>query len=425
MNTQLLIEKLKKGELDSRLLDIYIDSKVLEYQRNRYITAIKKFEYLYEPGEAMLFSAPGRTEIGGNHTDHQHGKVLAASINLDSIAVARKTNDNTIRIVSDNYDEIVISLDDISLKEDEKSTTTALIKGVISGFLNKKYDVGGFVAYITSDVLIGAGLSSSAAFETLIGTILSGIYNDMSVSAVDIAIIGQYAENVYFGKPCGLMDQMACSIGNLVHIDFKNPSDPIIEKIEFDMEQYCYSLCITDTKGSHANLTDEYAAIPEEMKFVAKHFKQEFLRGISEQDIIKEIKTLRSELGDRSVLRALHFVNENKRVDCEVEALKKGNFEEFLKYVKESGDSSYKYLQNVYSNIDVKNQKISIALATSDVVLQGNGVSRVHGGGFAGTIQAFVKNKMVEEYKNTMNLVFGDGVCRDLKIRKYGGIQVI
>ena len=425
MNTQILIEKLQNGELDDRLLDIYVDSKLIDYQRDRYITAIKKFEDLYKEGEAVLFSAPGRSEVGGNHTDHQHGKVLATSINLDSLGVVRATNDNVIRLVSDNYDEIVISLDDILLKDEEKETTNALIKGVVSGFLKRKFEVGGFCAYVTSDVLIGAGLSSSAAFETLIGTILSGLYNNMSVSAIDIAIIGQYAENIYFGKPCGLMDQMACSVGNLVYIDFENPSDPIVEKVEFDMEQYGYSLCITDTKGSHADLTDEYAAVPKEMKAVANHFGQEVLRGITVQDIIKEIQTLRSELGDRSVLRALHFVSENERVTCEVNALKKGNLEAFLKYVKESGDSSYKYLQNVYSNNDVHSQNVSIALAASDMVLQENGVSRVHGGGFAGTIQAFVKNDVVEAYKNSMDSVFGEGACKDLRIRKYGGIQVI
>lgn len=425
MNTQTLIEKLQNGELDDRLLDIYVDNKLMDYQRNRYIVAIKKFEDLYDAGEVVLFSAPGRSEVGGNHTDHQHGKVLAASINLDSLGVVRATDDNTIRLVSDNYDEIVISLDDILLKEEEKATTTALIKGVVSGFLNRKFQVGGFKAYVTSDVLIGAGLSSSAAFETLIGTILSGLYNNMSVSAIDIAIIGQYAENIYFGKPCGLMDQMACSVGNLVYIDFENTSKPVVEKVEFDMEKYGYSLCITDTKGSHADLTDEYAAVLKEMKQVAKHFGKEVLRGITAQDIIREIQALRSEFGDRSVLRALHFVSENDRVTCEVEALKTGDFVGFLNLVKASGDSSYKYLQNVYSNSDVNNQNISVALATSDVVLQNNGVSRVHGGGFAGTIQAFVKNEYVDEYKKNMNLVFGKGACSDLKIRKYGGIQVV
>lgn len=425
MNTQMLIEKIQNGELDNRLLDIYVDSKLMEYQKSRYIAAIKKFEALYQAGEVVLFSAPGRSEVGGNHTDHQHGKVLATSINLDSIGVVRATDDNIIRLVSDNYDEIVISLDDILLKEEEKETTTALIKGMVSGFLNRKFEVGGFSAYVTSDVLIGAGLSSSAAFETLIGTILSGLYNNMNVSAVDIAIIGQYAENIYFGKPCGLMDQMACSVGNLVYIDFENPNKPIVEKIEFDMEKYGYSLCITDTKGSHADLTDEYAAVTKEMKLVAKHFGQEVLRGITAQDILKDIKVLRSALGDRSVLRALHFVKENERVSHEVDALKKGDFEQFIECVKKSGDSSYKYLQNVYSNSDVQIQNVSIALAISDVVLQGNGVSRVHGGGFAGTIQAFVKNDTVEEYKKSMDLVFGEGSCSDLRIRKYGGIQVV
>ena len=425
MNTQTLIEKLQNGELDDRLLDIYVDNKLMDYQRNRYIVAIKKFEDLYDAGEVVLFSAPGRSEVGGNHTDHQHGKVLATSINLDSLGVVRATDDNTIRLVSDNYDEIVISLDDILLKEEEKETTTALIKGVVSGFLNRKFQVGGFKAYVTSDVLIGAGLSSSAAFETLIGTILSGLYNNMSVSAIDIAIIGQYAENIYFGKPCGLMDQMACSVGNLVYIDFENTSKPVVEKVEFDMEEYGYSLCITDTKGSHADLTDEYAAVPREMKQVAKHFGKEVLRGITAQDIIREIQALRSEFGDRSVLRALHFVSENDRVTYEVEALKAGDFVGFLNLVKASGDSSYKYLQNVYSNSDVNSQNVSIALATSDVVLQDNGVSRVHGGGFAGTIQAFVRNDCVDEYKENMDLIFGKGACSDLRIRKYGGIQII
>ena len=425
MNTEILIEKIQNGELDSKLMDIYVDGKLLDYQKNRYIEAIRKFEEIYESGEVMIFSAPGRSEVGGNHTDHQHGTVLAASINLDSIGVVRATNDNVIRLISDEYEEIVISLDNILMKQEEKETTTALIKGVVSGFLNRQYEVGGFSAYITSDVLIGAGLSSSAAFETLIGTILSGLYNNMSVSAVDIAIIGQYAENIYFGKPCGLMDQMACSVGNLVYIDFENPSKPIVEKIEFDMEQYGYSLCITDTKGSHADLTDEYAAVLKEMKLVAKHFGQDVLRGITTQDILKEIATLRFEFGDRSVLRALHFINENERVSQEVNALKTGNFEQFLYYVKASGDSSYKYLQNVYTNSDVYCQNVSIALAASDVVLEENGVSRVHGGGFAGTIQAFVKNSHVDEYKKNMDLIFGEGSCSDLRIRKYGGIQVI
>lgn len=425
MNTELLMEKLQSQEIDEKLLDIYVDSKLLDYQKKRYMKAVKKFEELYGAGEVKVFSAPGRSEVGGNHTDHQHGKVLATSINLDSIGIVRATNDNVIRLVSDEYQEIVISLDKMWLQEKEKGTTAALIKGVVAGFIERHYKVGGFCAYVTSDVLIGAGLSSSAAFETLIGTILSGLYNNMAVSAVEIAIIGQFAENAYFGKPCGLMDQMACSVGNLVYIDFKTPGKPVVEKVEFDMEQYGYSLCITDTKGSHADLTDEYAAVPKEMKLVAEYFGQEVLRGITNQDILKEMDALRLKYGDRSVLRALHFVNENERVGQEVEALKNGDFEQFLQYVKASGDSSYKYLQNVYANSDITSQNVSVALAASDVVLKTNGVSRVHGGGFAGTIQAFVKNCYVEEYKEKMDSIFGKGSCSELRIRKYGGIQVV
>ena len=416
---------ISSGGIDNILKDLYIDESQLEYQRKRYINALNRFTQLYGEGDVLIFSAPGRSEIGGNHTDHQNGEVLAASVNLDTIGVVRKTDDNVIRLVSDNYDEIIIRLDDVSVKEKEKETTKALIKGVVSGFLERNYSVGGFQAYITSDVLIGAGLSSSAAFETLIGTILSGLYNCGTVSATEIAIIGQYAENVYFGKPCGLMDQMASSIGNLVHIDFANPEYPYVEKIDFDMEKYGYRLCITDTKGSHADLTDEYAAIPKEMKLVAKYFGKEVLRDISINDVLDNITDLRKKLGDRSVLRALHFIYENKRVQKEVSALKAGNIGAFLDDVKASGNSSFKYLQNVYSNQDIKNQNVSLALFVSEMFLGQNGVCRVHGGGFAGTIQAFVKNGYVENYKYEMNKIFGKDSCEDLRIRKYGGIKVL
>ena len=425
MQTDILIQSFLDGVYDERLLDVYADETRIYYQRERYINAIKKFEQCYKPGDVEIFSAPGRTEICGNHTDHQNGEVLAASVNLDTIGVVRKTDDNVIRLVSDNYDEIIIRLDDVSVEEKEKETTKALIKGVVSGFLERNYSVGGFQAYITSDVLIGAGLSSSAAFETLIETILSGLYNCGKVSATEIAIIGQYAENVYFGKPCGLMDQMASSIGNLVHIDFANPECPYVEKIDFDMEKYGYRLCITDTKGSHADLTDEYAAIPKEMKLVAKYFGKEVLRDISINDVLDNITDLRKKLGDRCVLRTLHFIYENKRVQKEVSALKAGNIGAFLDDVKASGNSSFKYLQNVYSNQDIKNQNVSLALFVSEMFLGQNGVCRVHGGGFAGTIQAFVKNGYVENYKYEMDKIFGKDSCKDLRIRKYGGIKVL
>ncbi|MBQ8314505.1 MAG: galactokinase [Lachnospiraceae bacterium] len=425
MHTEPLIEKILSGEMDRTLLDIYVDESKVEYQRERYIKTIRKFEKYYGCGEVAIFSAPGRSEIGGNHTDHQHGEVLAASVNLDTLGVVRATGDNTIRVISDDGQEIVISLEDVSVKLKEKGTTTALIKGVVEGFAENGYQVGGFCAYITSDVLIGAGLSSSAAFETLIGTVLSGLYNDMKVLPVEIAMIGQFAENVYFGKPCGLMDQMACSVGNLVYIDFKDPANPKVEKVAADMDAFGYSLCITDTKGSHADLTDEYAAVPEEMKRVARYFGKDVLREITVKEVLAEIHALRKSLGDRCVLRALHFIIENERVQKEVDALKKGNIKQFLVLVKASGDSSYKYLQNVYSGKDLKNQNVSVALMISEMLLEDAGVSRVHGGGFAGTIQAFVKKEYVPEYKRGMDTVFGDGACSDLRIRKYGGIKVI
>lgn len=419
-------EALKKGDYKDLLTDIYVDESRIEYQTERYIKAIEKFEKLYGEGDAAIYSAPGRSEVGGNHTDHQHGEILAASINLDAIAVTRKTDDNMIHLISGTYKEIVIDVNDISYKESEKETTKALIKGVLKGVKDHGFDIDGFTAYVTSDVLIGAGLSSSAAFETVVGTIISQLYNDGKMDAVTIAIIGQYAENVYFGKPCGLMDQMACSVGSLVHVNFAKPKEPVVEKVEFDMNKYGYSLCITDTKGSHADLTADYAAVPQEMKEVAAYFGKEVLLEVTIDDVIENIAEIRQKCGDRAVLRAIHFINENKRVQKEADALKAEKIDEFLELVKESGDSSYKYLQNVYTVNDIKHQNVSLALAISDTVLEcGKGVCRVHGGGFAGTIQAFVKNEAVPEYLEKMDKVFGKGACNVLKIRKYGGMKVI
>ena len=402
-----------------------MDEEKLDYQRKRYVDAINKYKELYGDDDVEIYSAPGRSEVGGNHTDHQNGEVLAASINLDAIGIVKPLQEGTVKVVSDNYPMITIDLNDLELKEEEKETTVALIKGVLAGFVNKGYQIGGFQTYITSDVLIGAGLSSSAAFETLIGTILSGLYNDMKVSPVEIAIIGQYAENVYFGKPCGLMDQMACSVGNLVHIDFADKKNPVIEGVSCDLGKYGYSLCITDTKGSHADLTADYAAVPAEMKAVAALFGKEVLHGVKIEELYEKSAEIREKAGDRAYLRALHFVNENLRVQQEVAALKNGKFEEFLSVVKASGDSSFKYLQNVYTNHDVQYQNVSIALAISDTILGDDGVCRVHGGGFAGTIQAFVKNEVVEKYKKNMDHIFGEGSCNVLKIRKFGGMKVI
>ena len=426
MNTAELKKYISDDNMKEKLMDIYLDKDRIDYQKERYIKAVTAFEELYGLQEVRIVSAPGRTEVGGNHTDHQHGQVLAASINDDAIAVCSVTDNNTINIKSEGYDKITIALDDISKKSDEEGTTPALIKGVLAGCKDRGYKIGGFNAYITSDVLGGSGLSSSAAFETVIGNILSHLYNNGGIDAVTIAIIGQYAENVYFGKPCGLMDQMACSVGSLCHIDFIDPKKPKFERIELDMDSMGYSLCITDTKGSHADLTPDYAAVPAEMKSVAAFFGKEVLTDISEADVIDNISAIRKKLGDRAALRAMHFYEENKRVVIESEALKSGDFDAFLKTVKASGDSSYKFLQNVYTNNDITHQNISIALCISEMVLDEEfGVCRVHGGGFAGTIQAFVKNEKVAEYKTALDKVFGEGSCSILKIRKYGGMLVV
>lgn len=426
-NTTLIKERLQNQDIkfQEMLLDVYVDSQKIEYQRKRYYKAIETFEENYGVGEIEIYSAPGRSEIGGNHTDHQHGQVLAAAINLDAIAIVRPINQLIVEIISDGYDKVVVNLNALEKQEEEKETTTALIKGVLAGLQKQGYVLGGFQAYITSDVLIGAGLSSSAAYETLIGTIVSGLYNQGCVSAVTIAEIGQFAENEYFGKPCGLMDQMACSVGSLVHIDFADITSPVIEKLEMDIEHYGYSLCITDTKGSHADLTSDYAAIPLKMKQIATFFGKDVLHDVTKEQVLENMDQLRKLAGDRAVLRAFHFFNENVRVEQEVHAIQAGDIQTFLMQVKASGDSSYKYLQNIYSNADVKQQNMSLALMLSEMILGDQGACRVHGGGFAGTIQAFVKNEIVDNYKRQMNQVFGEDACKVLKIRKYGGMKIL
>ncbi len=434
MKTADIINYIQSNQLDEKLMDIYLDRDKLTYQRQRYIDAVNSYRDIYSTGtdyndDILIVSAPGRTEVGGNHTDHQRGHVLAASINDDAVAIAAGNSSGIVNVKSEGYDLISFSLDDISKDPSEEGTTKALIKGVIAGIKERGFSIGGFDAYITSDVLGGSGLSSSAAFETVIGNILSALYNEMKIDAVTIAMIGQYAENYYFGKPCGLMDQMACSVGSLCHIDFANPDKPEIERIELDMEKEGYCLCITDTKGSHADLTPDYAAVPAEMKAVAALFNKEVLIEVSEDEILKNTAMIRDKAGDRALLRALHFYEENKRVINEATALKDGDFKAFLSNVKASGDSSFKFLQNVYTSHDIEHQNVSIALCISEMILGNNdtagGVSRVHGGGFAGTIQAFVKNEKVAEYKKALDNVFGEGACAVLKIRKYGGIRVI
>ncbi len=424
-STGVLLRELEAHEHDGRLAEIYVDPGIVDSQNRRYQAALRKYEELYGAGEVEIYSAPGRSEVGGNHTDHQHGEVLAASINLDAIAVVGKTEGTTVQLLSEGYPRIVADLSDLGKKDEEEGTSAGLIRGVAHGLLKNGHKIGGFRAYVTSDVLNGAGMSSSAAFEVLVGTVFSGLYNGMAISPVEIAQAAQYAENVYFGKPSGLMDQMACSVGGLIHIDFADQDDPIVEQVGVDFGAYGHSLCITDTKGSHADLTDDYAQIPREMKKVAEFFGKGFLREVDGQEFFRRIAEVRETCGDRATLRALHFFEEDKRVGREADALSRGDFAGFLQAVKESGDSSFKYLQNIYTNRDVQNQSVSIGLAVSDSILPGHGVSRVHGGGFAGTIQAFVEDGFVGEYRKAMDGVYGEGSCHVLKVRPFGGILVM
>ena len=341
-DSKVLKEELLQGKYESLFRDIYQDENEAKRQNTRYAQAVEKFEELFGAKQVEVYSAPGRSEVGGNHTDHQHGMVLATSINLDAIAIVSPTDSPVVQVVSEGYDMVEVNTEDLEEKYEEEGTTAALIRGAAAALTEKGYKIGGFQAYITSDVLIGAGLSSSAAFEVIIGTIISGLFNNMEIDPVEIAKAGQYAENVYFGKPCGLMDQMASAVGGLIHIDFKDPQVPSVKKVPSDFQAYQYSLCIVDTKASHANLTDDYAKIPEEMKKVADFFKKKVLREVEEEEFFQEIPGLRSILGDRPVLRALHFFEEEKRVERQVEALEKGDFQRFLELVKESGNSSFK-----------------------------------------------------------------------------------
>ena len=370
------------------------------------------------------FSAPGRTEIGGNHTDHQRGRVLAAAVNLDTRAAVRVNGTGTIRILSKGYPMCQVDLAELTPVESEINSTPALIRGVAARFAQMGCQVRGFDAYCESTVLPGSGLSSSAAYEVLIGTIINGLFFDGTVSQPEIAQIGQYAENVFFGKPCGLMDQMASAVGNLVTIDFFDKDHPIIEPVDFDFASCGHALCIIDSQASHADLTDEYAAIPGELKAVCAHFGKDVLSQIPEADFYAQIPALRKECGDRAVLRAIHFYQENARVPKQVAALKAGDFDAFLALVKQSGYSSYMYLQNVIPAGYKEHQDVAVSLALCEHYLNGRGAYRVHGGGFAGTVQAFVPFDLLDAFKSGIDAVLGDGACHVLSIRPQGGVEM-
>lgn len=369
-----------------------------------------------------IFSAPGRTELSGNHTDHQHGCVLAAAVTLDTRAAVAKNADRRIRIQSEGYPLCEIALNDLTVRPEEINTTAALVRGVAARFQQLGCEVGGFDAYVTSTVLPGSGLSSPAAFEVLTGTIINHLFFAEKATPVEIAQIGQYAENVYFGKPCGLMDQTASSVGNIITIDFADPEHPAVERLDFDFASCGYSLCILDSGADHAELTDEYAAIPREMKQVAAVFGKNVLREVEESEFYARIAEARKACGDRAVLRAIHFFEENRRVLLQVRALQNDNFNAFLHYVTESGRSSQLYLQNVTPLGASAHQDMAFTLALAEKLLDGHGACRVHGGGFAGTALAFVPKERLQQFREGFEAVMGEGSCHVLAIRAEGGV---
>ena len=394
-------------------------------QVDRYESIQDKFEELFGEGDVSFFSTSGRSEIIGNHTDHNHGCVMAAGINLDAVCAARKTNNNVIQLISEGYNtKNVIDLSDLSVQESEKGTTQSLIRGIAYHMKNDlNMNIGGFDAYVQSDVFAGSGLSSSAAIEVLIYTIFNYLYNDGKLDNVEGAKTSQWAENNYFGKPCGLMDQTACALGKLVFIDFNDPKNPIIEGIDFDFNKEGFSIIITDVHADHADLTQEYAAITEEMKAVAKFFNKDVLRDVDESVFYQNLSELRKVVSDRAVMRAIHFFDENKRVLKAVESVKDNNVQGFFEAINESGESSWKLLQNTHATGSTK-QAMTLALALSKNILNGEGACRVHGGGFGGTILAFVPKKLQEEYVCKMESVFGENACIELSIRPIGTTNV-
>lgn len=422
MNITEVKANIKNGAYDNSFSMLYGD---VSAARARYLKACESFEGIFGGKENIrLFSAPGRTEVGGNHTDHQHGCVLAGGVNLDVIAVAAPNNDGKVRIKSEGYDMDVIDITELEKNTAEHGRASALIRGVLSRFKELGADISGFNAYTTSNVLKGSGLSSSAAFEVLVGNIVNGMFFNNKADEITIAKIGQYAEREYFGKPCGLLDQMASSLGGFTYADFFNPADPITEKINLDIHSFGYTLCVVDTGGNHANLTQDYADITVECKEISNKLGVDFLRDADQNRFYNSIAELRRACGDRAVLRAFHFFNENDRVEKQKAALKAGDFEGFLKLVNESGESSYDYLQNLYSNSAVSEQGLPLAIALTKKFLNGKGACRVHGGGFAGTIQCYIPSELLADYKKTIEAVFGENSCCVLNIRPVGGYEI-
>ena len=423
MRANELIQLLKDGGL-SRYSSLYAD---LDHATARMIEAIEAFCKNYgEDRDIEIYSVPGRTEIIGNHTDHNHGKVMAGAINRDILAIVSKNDEDVIRFCSEGYSKDQIKISDVTSPDKfRKFTSRALVAGMVNAFIEAGHTVGGYDAYSCTEVLKGSGLSSSAAFEVMIGNILNHLYNEGKVDNKEIAKYAQYSENVYFGKPCGLMDQMACAVGGFVYIDFEDNKNPIVESVNLSLADAGYSLCIVNTGGSHAGLNDDYAAVPTEMKAVAAYLGKDVLRGLTEEDILRAVPMLRKRSGDRAILRAIHFVRENERVEKALLALKNEDLDGFYQIILASGRSSYQYLQNVYTNHNPFEQGISLALCVADGALSGkDGAFRVHGGGFAGTIQAFVRNEDLDDFVSKMNAVFGEGAAMPLNIRPLGAVKL-
>ena len=425
MKASEILQKIKSGHFDSAFQNVYSE-KGLKHQKKRAAALAEKYIGLYgDTEDTIVLTAPGRTEIGGNHTDHNHGLVLAGAVTLDILGIAAPSGNSLARLKSEHFDEDVADLSVLSPVKAEEGKSVSLIRGMAAQMAASGYQIGGFTAYTTSDVLQGSGLSSSAAFEVLTGNIFSHLFNQGKVSAQTIALFSQAAENQFFGKPCGLMDQMACSCGGLIAIDFNDPENARVQEISFDLSSTDYTLCIVDTRGSHQDLTGEYAAVPAEMKAVAKLMGCDVLRDASLEKVLNRVSEIREKLGDRALLRAIHYFNDNERVKKQTAALENKDIEAFLALVKESGRSSFMYLQNVYADFDNTHQSVSVALCLSDQVLGNRGAFRVHGGGFAGTIQAYVPFELLDAYQSAMEALFGKGCCYLLGIRKQGGTRII
>lgn len=422
--TNNLIEKINNGD-NNAFRELYGNNPAdLKRNANRYIEILKKYTSEFGDNNPEFFSSPGRTEIGGNHTDHNYGRVLAGAVNLDIIGVAGKNDKDVIRIWSADYPKFEVNLSSLASDKNEKFTSAALVRGICARLKELGYVIGGFDACIDGGVPKGSGLSSSASFEVLIGAIMSHFYNGGKLDPIENAKIGQYSENNYFGKPCGLMDQTACAMGGLITIDFKDPSKPVVKKVNFDFVSTGFSLVITDTGGSHADLNDEYASLPSDMKAVAAELGAKVLREVTLDQVLEITPSIREKVGDRAILRAIHFQADNQRVVDQVAALEGKDFKSFLGMVVESGFSSYMYNQNIYPVTNIREQNVSLALALSHLVLKGEGAWRVHGGGFAGTIQAFVPQNLLGKYVSTLEHVYGKGSCHILFIRQKGSGKV-